>query len=248
MASSNASTLALTAYERVRRDITSGAFAPGMKLRVAELHGKYGIGLSPLREALSRLCSDGLVVKKERQGFYVSELDENEFIAITNTRLVLEEAALRLSFANGGERWEELILLAFHRLSKAGASAGADAGRDYMLTPEWAVHHQAFHHALLAACGNDWMLNFTTKLYEQSARYRLRRRILSAANAPLRQDLVKEHRDILDACLEKDVEGAVRLLINHYKKSIEIVLNARVFILEDPKRFVVDGTGLSATG
>jgi GntR family carbon starvation induced transcriptional regulator len=235
-------TLALTAYERLRRDVTEGVLEPGMKLRVAELHDRYQIGLSPLREALSRLCSDGLVVKRERQGFYVSELDEKEFMKITNTRLVLEETALRLSFSNGGERWEESILLAFHRLSKAGDGGG----HDYMLQPDWARFHQEFHTALLAACDNEWLLRFSGSLYEQSARYRLRRRRLSAGHAPSRPDLVKEHRDILDACLSRNVDAAVGLLIGHYKKSMEIVLGVSLKVLDNPKRFVVDDAKLSA--
>ena len=242
MASSNSATLALTAYERLRRDVTDGALAPGMKLRVAELHDRYQIGLSPLREALSRLCSDGLVIKRERQGFYVSELDENEFMQITNTRLVLEETALRLSFCHGGERWEEAILLAFHRLSKAGEGGGDD----YMLQPDWARFHQEFHAALLSACDNEWLLSFSARLYEQSARYRLLRRLHSAGHPSLRRDLVKEHRDILDACLSRNVDAAVALLIDHYKKSMEIVLGISLKVLTNPKRFVVDDAKSSA--
>jgi GntR family carbon starvation induced transcriptional regulator len=237
MTSKRSATKALTAYERLRGDVTQGVLVPGMKLRVAELHARYQIGLSPLREALSRLCSDGLVVKRERQGFYVSDLDEKEFMQITNTRLVLEETALRLSFANGGERWEETILLAFHRLSKAGERGGDD----YMLQPDWARFHQEFHAALLAACDNEWLLKFSTRLYEQSARYRLRRRELSAGQAPLRRDLVQEHRDILDACLAHKIDAAVALLIDHYKTSMEIVLGVSVKVLDGPTRFVVDG-------
>lgn len=236
MASKNSATLALTAYQRLHRDVTDGVLAPGAKLRVAELHDRYQIGLSPLREALSRLCSDGLVIKRERQGFYVSELDEKEFMQITNTRLVLEETALRLSFCNGGERWEETILLAFHRLSKASEGSGDD----YMLKPDWARYHQEFHAALLSACDNEWLLRFSARLYEQSARYRQLRRLRSAGHTSLRPDLVKEHRDILDACLSGDIEGAVGLLIGHYKKSMEIVLGIPLKMLDRPKRFVVD--------
>lgn len=242
MTSKNSATLALTAYERLRRDVTEGVLTPGAKLRVAELHDRYHIGLSPLREALSRLCSDGLVLKRERQGFYVSELDEKEFMQIINTRLVLEETALRLSFCNGGARWEEAIVLAFHRLSKAGEGSGDD----YTLQPDWARFHKEFHTALLAACDNEWLLRFSARLYEQSARYRLLRRLRSAGHTSLRQDLVKEHRDILDACLARNVEKAVDLLIDHYKKSMQIVLGVSVTVLNNPRRFVLDDKELPA--
>jgi GntR family transcriptional regulator, carbon starvation induced regulator len=144
--------LAALAYAHLHTDITSGQLAPGQKLLVAELSATYGIGLSPLRDALNRLCADGLAVKREQKGFFVADLDEAEFLQITNARLVLEETLLRLSIANGDSRWEETIVLAFYRLAKAGANDGSNI--DFVLTPEWSFAHQEFHFALLAASSN----------------------------------------------------------------------------------------------
>ena len=58
---SEASTLVELAITKLRQDILAGVFAPGSKLRVEELRSSYEIGASPLREALSRLVSNGLV-------------------------------------------------------------------------------------------------------------------------------------------------------------------------------------------
>lgn len=226
--------LAALAYDQLYNDIMAGVLEPGRKLLVADLHATYRIGLSPLRDALNRLCADGLVVKREQKGFCVADLDERELLDITNLRLVLEETALRLSILNGDADWEERIVVAFYRLSKAGSSEGDN----FALTPAWSKAHQDFHFALLSACGNDWMISTCRKLYDQLIRYRARRRLISASNWPLRTNLVQEHKDILDACLARDADKAGQLLVEHYKRSFELVVNMRFELLENPRRLI----------
>ncbi len=159
--------IAELAYGLLYADITNGRMAPGQKLLPAELSEKYSVGLSPLRDALNRLCANGLAVKREQKGFFVADIDEAEFLKITDARLVVEEAALRLSIAKGDQRWEDSVVLAFHRLAKV-----ATVGGKFVLTPEWSTSHQEFHFSLIAACDNEWLLSFCHKLYEQTTRYR----------------------------------------------------------------------------
>ena len=56
-----AATLSLEALERIRTDIVAGALKPDMKLHLGSMRARYGVGLSPLREALWRLAADGRV-------------------------------------------------------------------------------------------------------------------------------------------------------------------------------------------
>lgn len=224
--------LAAQAYKQVYDDIMNGRLEPGRKLLVADLHAAYDIGLSPLRDALNRLCADGLVRKHEQKGFYVSDLDEAELLEITNLRLVLEETALRLSIINGDLAWEERILIAFHHLSRAASTDGTE----YLFTDAWSAAHQEFHFALLEACRNEWLISFCRKLYEQLIRYRARRRLISASSSPLRSTLVQEHKDILEACLARNADEACRLLVEHYRRSFELVVNTRFLVLDNPLR------------
>lgn len=234
--------LAALAYKQLYRDIMDGGLEPGRKLLVADLHETYDIGLSPLRDALNRLCADGLVEKREQKGFFVCGLNEGELLDITNLRLVLEETALRLAIQNGGTEWEEKIVLAYYRLSKA---ATAGEGEHFALTPAWSQAHEEFHFGLLNACHNEWLLNFCHKLYEQLTRYRVRRRLLSAASQPVRSNLLQEHKDILDACLARNADQASQLLIEHYKRSFELVMNTEFRLLANPRRLMpVDGKAL----
>ena len=61
-----------SAYWRLREDILRGALQPEAKLRIEQLRQSYGLGASPLREALSRLVSDGLVETEGQRGYWVA--------------------------------------------------------------------------------------------------------------------------------------------------------------------------------
>ena len=76
------STQASSVYDRLQQDILSGRLKPGERLRLKELIEVYETGNSPLREALNRLSSNGLVVREENRGFSVphtslTELEEH---------------------------------------------------------------------------------------------------------------------------------------------------------------------------
>src|SRR4029078_7554831 len=62
-------TIADSAYRRIRQDILWGRFAPGSPLRSDELRARYGVGVSPLREALTRLVSERLGTSGGQRGF-----------------------------------------------------------------------------------------------------------------------------------------------------------------------------------
>lgn len=64
-------TLTDRAYGSLREDILNGVLAPGVRLRLDPLKARYGMGASPLREALSRLAGDGFVIAEGRRGFSV---------------------------------------------------------------------------------------------------------------------------------------------------------------------------------
>ena len=66
------------AYRRLRDDIISGMLAPSEKLRIEHLRQRYGMGASALREALSRLVSDGLVECEAQRGYWVSPVSRAE--------------------------------------------------------------------------------------------------------------------------------------------------------------------------
>ncbi len=231
--------LSQQAYEQLRRDLVNGALAPGSKLMIAELQAKYGLGAMPIREALNRLSSERLVEKHEQRGFSVPALDGDVFIEIQSARLVIETAALRESIAARSANWEDRLVLAFHHLSKAFPGSNGKRDRtDWILSDAWSASHRTFHAELISGCSNTWLLAFAQQLYEQSSRYRARTRQITSLRPPVRADLLQEHRDIMDAAIAGDTTTAVERLLNHYRLSVEIVLDTPIRLEENPLRLV----------
>jgi DNA-binding GntR family transcriptional regulator len=210
-------TQASSVYDRLQEDILSGQLKPGKKLRLKELIDAYETGNSPLREALNRLSSNGMVVREENRGFRVSPANTTELLELYRTRCWLEEVALRQSIINGDSAWEERIVLAFHWLTQAAKSNG-EAER--MTSPEWEEHHESFHIALISACNSSILLDFCSQLQKRTVRYRNLAEVVEYREG----HELEEHRQLQDAALGRDANLAVSLLDQHYKVTVDIVL------------------------
>lgn len=202
------STLADRAWQRLRDDIITGARHPGERLRIERLREHYGIGPSPLREALQRLSAEGLVVAEGNRGFTVAPLDPEEFADLTRARVAVEREALRLSILNGDSAWEGGVVSASYLMSKAENEAKPG-------TNEWERANTAFHRALVSACGSEWLLKVRDNLHTLAERYRR----ASVARAAGRRDLGEEHKAIAKAVMDRDVEQACNLIEAHYHKT-----------------------------
>ena len=207
---SGAESVTQRVYMTLRRDIISGKLTPGMKLKVEQLRRDYGVGTSPLREALSLLTSDYLVERNDQRGFRVSQISQKEYDELLKTRCWLEERAMRESIKNGDEEWKEQIILANYRLSRI-PRAQADAHCN--TSADWEVAHKIFHKALISRCGSSILLKYCDQLYDQNVRYRR----LSVSKAYPDRNITEEHNQLCDAVVEGDSDLAVQLLLSHYE-------------------------------
>ena len=164
-------TLAETAYDALRHDIVRGVLAPGKPLRMAQLSERYGMGFSPLREALNRLQAERLVTSIALRGFSVAPLSMAEMWDTINTRVLIEQRALRLAMAQGGDDWETGIVSALHSLTLQSTRA-AEGGADEQKLLE--DRHHGFHLALIAGCGSSWLLEFFQRLYARPSAIAIR--------------------------------------------------------------------------
>src|SRR6476619_43700 len=105
-------------YEALHADILNSRFEPGSKLKIANLGTRFGVSLSVVREALTRLGEQGLVVANPQRGFSVVELSVNDLDDLTNVRTQIESMALRDSVVHGGVAWEAQVVAAHHRLER----------------------------------------------------------------------------------------------------------------------------------
>ena len=206
------------AYDRIRRDILQGELFPGDKLQIDAMSDRYGIGAVPVREALNRLSSEGLVERRSHRGFSVAPISMAELEELVKTRIWLETLALAESIRNHDEAWEEELVVSYHRLARTQRRLPEDGSPE--ASEEWETRHKAFHLLLLQRCGSSWLLDFCSMLMDQAVRYRS----LSMNTAPSRQrreGAAAEHREILEAVLDHDTARACRLLEEHYRITLE---------------------------
>ncbi len=207
-------TRASVVADDLRERIMTGALPPNRQLRVQALADAYDTAISPVREALNRLASEGLVSAQDMRGFFVAPVSEDELQELTRTRCWLNETALRESIRVGGPAWGEQVLLAYHRLTRQPRNDGSGQP-----TPSWTEAHRAFHRALTDGCGSSILVGFCDQLFVQAERYRSLSRQAPTANAGQRDD---EHRSILDAALSGNGDLAVDLLNRHFEATAEM--------------------------
>lgn len=206
-------------YENLRRDIVSGIYAQGEKLRVEPIRAGYGVAASTMREALARLVSDGLVIALGQRGFRVAPMSRADLRDLTRLRILLESEAVVESMRRGDIAWEAGAVAAFHTLTRADERVSS--GRPEDLT-DWERHNQAFHHALAAACGSERLLALLETLYRQHERYRMWSLAAAAeATGGTPRDLHGEHEALLKAVLGRDAERARDLLAAHIRNTAD---------------------------
>jgi GntR family transcriptional regulator, carbon starvation induced regulator len=214
-AADRAGSLASSVYVQLRQEIVSAQLLPGEKLGMEILSERYQVGTSPVREALNRLSTEGLVVRQDQKGFRVAPVSVEDLLELSNTRCQLNEIVVRESIKHGDDAWEEAIVLAFHRLSKTPVRL---PGEPNLLNPKWSHLHRNFHATVLSACRSRWFLEFSQMLFDYADRYR---NLSSVRAAP--RDAQDEHRTIMQAFIDRDAERAVSVLNAHIARTTEVV-------------------------
>ncbi len=215
----NTMTRATAVYERLRADISDGLLAPGSKLRVEAVSKRYGVGASPLREALSRLSAEGLVLRNDQRGFSVAPLDWAELPLLTDTRVRLESLALRDAVAARSSEWEERLVVLLHRLGRTPRSLSSET---HQPNPVWESLHREFHQALLSPCPSRWLRSFCDQLADEA--YRLRQ--VAAGHGASKRNVHAEHLAIFEAAIAGRAEDAVAHLTRHYRTTAQMVAAA----------------------
>ncbi len=191
-------------HEHLREEIISGRLMPGTELHEAALARSLGVSRGPIREALGRLATEGLVAIRPRRGAVVRALSSAEFIEAYQVREALEMMSVRLAVP----KLTAEDLAAMERLIDDMASRG-EAGD----VQGFFEANTEFHQRFFEVAGNGMLSELYRQLRGQIDRHRLR-------SLELRGDLrrsIDEHRAILWAARTGDVERAVRLISDHIR-------------------------------
>jgi len=213
------------AYDSLRADILACRLDPGAKLRINEIAETQGVSLGAVREALSRLGAEGLVVPEAQKGYHVSPLSIDELLDLTEARAEIERIAIMRAVERGDLDWETSLVAAWHKLSRLDERARSNGGKapDQQLLDQWSIAHAEFHKALVAACGSQNLLQIRFRLYELAERYR-------RYSAPLadekKRDVAAEHQAMFDAAVARNAALAGRLIAEHLRCTAALIVDS----------------------
>ena len=208
----------------LQRDLVAGRHMPGEKLPIVRLAKNYGVSPGAVREALSRLISEGLVEFSEQRGFRAAPVSPAALMDITRTRILIDVHALREAIRLGDVEWEAEVLAIHHRLANCRPRDDADPTG---VREEWQRLHRVFHRTLIAACGSEWLMRFHDLLFDQTIRYRSIASTYETEREDLRRDPNAEHAEIVRAAVARDADTAAALLERHYQGTTERLLKGQ---------------------
>jgi DNA-binding GntR family transcriptional regulator len=197
------------AYLRVKELILSGTLRPGSVIAQAQLAREIGISTTPLREALRRLKSEGLVELDAHRDARVSPLAAEEARDLLELRRSLDPLA---------------VALAAERRTKADIAAMRAALDGLEPLPgnptyEQLVAHRTFHRALYTASHNDLLIQTLDGLWDKADRYR--RLALEAERGQAARDRkAAEHEALLEYVIAGEAGSAAAVMREHIDTSL----------------------------
>jgi DNA-binding GntR family transcriptional regulator len=201
-------------YDAIRDRITNGSLPRGARVHQEDLAEELGVSRTPVREALRRLAAEGLVEMRTNRGARVADIDQGGMRGAYDARLVVEPGAARLA---AGRRLPEPLArmraaVAAQRRSLRSVERSFDANRE-------------FHLALVAASGNDYLLQLVERLWVARIGATIYERQVETQERMVLD--VREHEQILEAIEAGDGRRAESLTRRHLadamKRSIDIL-------------------------
>lgn len=197
------------AYSELRQMILSGALAPGSRISQYELAENMQMSITPLREAIRRLSSEGLIIMDTHRDSRVADMSASEARELLEVRLSLEPSATELA--------------AYRRTEADLAAMRAAAEKLLPVTRVWGedaiTAHREFHKAVYTACHNATLIKLLDDLWDKSDRYRRIGLELPSGDEPRTIDL-NQHHQILELVTAGDGPGAAELARTHIANSL----------------------------
>ena len=201
-------------YEAIRDRITSGSLPRGARVHQEDLAEELGVSRTPVREALRRLAAEGLVEMRTNRGARVADIDQGGMRGAYDARLVVEPGAARLA---ARRRPPE-------PLARMRAAVGAQR-RSLRSVERSFEANREFHLALVAASGNDYLLQLVERLWVARIGATIYERQVETQERMVLD--VREHEQILEAIEGGDGRRAESLTRRHLadamKRSMDIL-------------------------
>lgn len=206
-----ADNVGLVVYDKLRVKAIGHDFLPGERLNEVELAREFGVSRTPLREALSRLTTEGFLRSIPGKGFFFRELDPKEIFDLYETRAAIEVAAVRLAVQRATT--EQVNALA-KMVDEAAALQDCDVS-------DLIAQDETFHTRLIELAGNSEMSRVVANI---NARIQFVRWI--NVDKPTKRATHKDHKAVVQALRQRDAEACASLLQKHISRRLDEIIEA----------------------
>lgn len=200
-------------FETLREAIINGTLKPGDRLMELQLAEQMGVSRTPVREAIRKLELEGFVAMVPRKGAYVSDISVKDVVDIFEVRAALEGLAAGLTAERITE--EELDDLEKTLFETSEIISGDDINAIV-------ESDNNFHEIIYRASRNQRLTSIITLLHEQIQRFRA----TSLAMPGRTKNAIEEHKKIVEAISERNVELAQTLAREHIENAEQSFLRA----------------------
>jgi len=205
--------LAGQVYEALKKDIITCALKPGQQIAQQQLAERYGVGITPVREALQKLTREGLVLTIPRFGYLVTTITISDVAEIFELRAILESAAARLAAARASDEQVEQL---------AGLAGYTYVYKDRDSYSDFLTHNRAFHIALAKASGNKRLIEAISHLMDELTRMFHLGLDLKDSAAEMRQ----EHQELVEVLRQRNPEEAEKIVLAQINRSRQRIYEA----------------------
>jgi len=220
------STLGHRAYIELRRRIADGEFPPGSQLVNRTISEKVGMSMTPVREAIARLASEGIVQHIPGAGSYVRSVNRQELAQLYDLRQVVEPFAASLAAAHiTANELQEM-----HAICKDWCalvddlrnSGAAHATPQQMI--RWNANERRFHELIIQASRNFWLIKIIEDLQLMAFSFNLQRGMAEFLNVENAESTYRDHVRMLKALRRRDAVGIRKLARRHIRTGRNRVL------------------------
>lgn len=200
-------------YQTLRGKILSGALKPGQRLRQEELSRELDVSRVPLREAMTRLAAESLIVLSPRRGYSVTSLRPSEILEIFELRAVVEEhAAYRAAYARTAGDIAEV-----ERILTESEAITLGCGRSI---ERWLQLNYQLHARIIGSTGREHLLKVATQLRDAVEPY-IRVEISMTGDV---EEAQRDHRQMFEAYRDGDAAELAQLSREHVEKTARRLL------------------------
>lgn len=209
------SSLVEDVHGELREEILLGRLQPGERLLVQPLAQRFGVSLSVIREALTRLAEQGLAKATPQVGYNVTPLAVTDLVDLTQVRVEIENLMIRRAVVEGDLAWETAVVAAHHSLAGTPRLDPATGHPSAV----WRTKHAEFHAAVASGCPSLLLQRFRAELFDKADLYRA-----WARRASSDRDVAGEHRRICEAVVDRDADAACELMAEHVRRTTDRLL------------------------